>query len=192
MLLGIDYPNQIRSSFFTETVKNVILFDTHDMIIADFCFSRILQVQTLCVCVCQPKNCRKILEFWLIVNLETKKVPLLALGLSRRPGSASQLRLAPPKRLTMEEEEEKDSDEAGAMFLSTVWCPFLEKKKRLWLNTRNIYIFQYFSKKTFWQCVETYCCEYQIKKSKIQNVFGLFLKIFPSRISFIILYSVTN
>ena len=97
-----------------------ILFDTHDMIIADFCFSRILQVQTLCVCVCQPKNCRKILEFWLIVNLETKKVPLLALGLSRRPGSASQLRLAPPKRLTMEEEEEKDSDEAGAMFLSTV------------------------------------------------------------------------
>ena len=112
MLLGVDYPNQIRSSFFTETVKNVILFDTHDMIIADFCFSRILQVQTLCVCVCQPKNCRKILE--LIVNLETKKVPLLALGLSRRPGSASQLRLAPPKRLTMEEEEEeeeKDSDE---------------------------------------------------------------------------------
>ena len=113
MLLGVDYPNQIRSSFFTETVKKVILFDTHDMIIADFCFSRILQVQTLCVCVCQPKNCRKILEFWLIVNLETKKVPLLALGLSRRPGSASQLRLAPPtKRLTMEEEE-KNSDEYG-------------------------------------------------------------------------------
>ena len=67
-----------------------------------------------------------------------------------------------------------------------------KKKKRLWLNTRNIYIFQYFSKKTFWQCVETYCCEYQIKKSKIQNVFGLFLKIFPSKISFILLYSVTN
>ena len=42
MLLGIDHPNQIRSSFFTEIAKNVILFDTHDLIIADFCLSRIL------------------------------------------------------------------------------------------------------------------------------------------------------
>ena len=48
-----------------------------------------------------------------VVSIYTKKVPLLALGLSRRPGSASQLRLAPPtKRLTMEEEE-KNSDEYG-------------------------------------------------------------------------------
>ena len=50
-----------------------------------------------------------------VVSIYTKKVSLLALGRSRRPGTASQLRLAPPtKRLTMEEEveeEEKDSDE---------------------------------------------------------------------------------
>ena len=42
MLLPIDHPNQIRSSFFTEIAKNVILFDTHDLIIADFCLGRIL------------------------------------------------------------------------------------------------------------------------------------------------------
>ena len=65
------------------------------------------------------------------VSTYTKKVTLLDLGRSRRPDTASQLRLAPPKRLTMEEEEEKDSDEAGAMFLSTVWCPFLEEKKTI-------------------------------------------------------------
>ena len=47
-----------------------------------------------------------------VVSIYTKKVPLLALGRSRRPGTASQLRLAPPKRLTMEEEE-KNSDEYG-------------------------------------------------------------------------------
>ena len=47
-----------------------------------------------------------------VVSIYTKKVPLLALGRSRRPGTTSQLRLAPPKRLTMEEEE-KNSDEYG-------------------------------------------------------------------------------
>ena len=47
-----------------------------------------------------------------VVSIYTKKVPLLALGRSRRPGTASQLRMAPPKRLTMEEEE-KNSDEYG-------------------------------------------------------------------------------
>ena len=47
-----------------------------------------------------------------VVSIYTKKVPLLALGRSRRPGTASQLRLAPPKRLTMEKEE-KNSDEYG-------------------------------------------------------------------------------
>ena len=47
-----------------------------------------------------------------VVSIYTKKVPLLALGRSRRPGTASQLRLAPPKRLTMGEEE-KNSDEYG-------------------------------------------------------------------------------
>ena len=48
------------------------------------------------------------------VSTYTKKVTLLDLGCSRRPDTASQLRLAPPKRLTMEEEEEeeeKDSNE---------------------------------------------------------------------------------
>ena len=46
------------------------------------------------------------------VSTYTKKVTLLDLGRSRRPDTASQLRLAPPKRLTMEEEEEeKDSNE---------------------------------------------------------------------------------
>ena len=47
-----------------------------------------------------------------VVSIYTKKVPLLALGRSRRPGTASQLRLAPPKRFTVEEEE-KNSDEYG-------------------------------------------------------------------------------
>ena len=32
------------------------------------------------------------------------------LGRSRRPDTASQLRLAPPKRLTMEEEEEEEEE----------------------------------------------------------------------------------
>ena len=49
-----------------------------------------------------------------VVSIYTKKVPLLALGLSRRPGSASQLRLAPPKRLTMEEEKDSNEDWTGA------------------------------------------------------------------------------
>ena len=31
----------------------------------------------------------------------------------------------------------------------------------------NIYIFQFFSKKLFWQCWETYYCEYQIKKTEV-------------------------
>ena len=47
------------------------------------------------------------------VSTYTKKVTLLDLGRSRRPDTASQLRLAPPKRLTMEEEEEKESREDG-------------------------------------------------------------------------------
>ena len=36
-----------------------------------------------------------------------------------------------------------------------------------WLNASNIYILQHFSKKNFWQCWETYCCEYQIKKPEV-------------------------
>ena len=42
-----------------------------------------------------------------------KRVPLLALGRSRRPGPTAQPRQAPPKRLSMEEEKE-DSEEDGA------------------------------------------------------------------------------
>ena len=45
------------------------------------------------------------------VSTYTKKVTLLDLGRSRRPDTASQLRLAPPKRLTMEEEEEEEEEE---------------------------------------------------------------------------------
>ena len=44
------------------------------------------------------------------VSTYTKKVTLLDLGRSRRPDTASQLRLGPPKRLTMEEEEEEEKD----------------------------------------------------------------------------------
>jgi len=50
----------------------------------------------------------------MLVPTFTKRVPLLALGRSRRPGPPSQPRQAPPKRLTMEEEEKEDSDEDGA------------------------------------------------------------------------------
>ena len=36
-----------------------------------------------------------------------------------------------------------------------------------WLNACNIYIFQFFSTFFFWQCWETYYCEYQIKKPEV-------------------------
>ena len=48
------------------------------------------------------------------VSAYTKKVTLLDLGRSRRPDTASQLRLAPPKRLTMEEEKDSNEDWTGA------------------------------------------------------------------------------
>ena len=43
-----------------------------------------------------------------------KRVPLLALGRSRRPGPTAHPMQAPPKRLTMEEEMKEDSEEDGA------------------------------------------------------------------------------
>ena len=48
------------------------------------------------------------------VSTYTKKVTLLDLGRSRLPDTASQLRLAPPKRLTMEEEKDSNEDWTGA------------------------------------------------------------------------------
>ena len=125
------------------------------MIIADFCFSRILQVQTLCVCVCQPKNCRKILEFWLIVNLETKKVPLLALGLSRRPGSASQLRLAPPKRRIVTKMEQEPVGASWSKSSSEIFHIFIHWNKCLsWIPLLSISLIIHLQSDSHWSVAQ--------------------------------------
>ena len=125
------------------------------MIIADFCFSRILQVQTLCVCVCQPKNCRKILEFWLIVNLETKKVPLLALGLSRRPGSASQLRLAPPKRRIVTKMEQEPVGASWCKSSSEIFHIFIHWNKCLsWIPLLSISLIIHLQSDSHWSVAQ--------------------------------------
>ena len=36
-----------------------------------------------------------------------------------------------------------------------------------WWSLVTFTIFQFFSKKHFWQCWETYCCEFQIKKPEV-------------------------
>ena len=90
-----------------------------------------------------------------VVSIYTKKVPLLALGLSRRPGSASQLRLVPPKRRIVTKMEQEPVGASWSKSSSEIFHIFIHWNKCLsWIPLLSISLIIHLQSDSHWSVAQ--------------------------------------